>query len=269
MKRDANGSFSAGPITAANLPGVSSYGVTGTDVGTESGSFGGVYGVSTGNVGVWGSSTNLSGVYGVGGLYGVDGFGVNAGVHGFGSYGVYGQTYTGDLNYGLYGEGTQSAGGVYGTSTGDGVGVYGTSQTATGVIGSGGNIGVSGFGATGVYAYGTTGNAVTAFNNAGGYGVYSYSSGFTAYLDGPNGHCHVDGSGNLACTGSKSAVVPVDDGTRHVALYAVEAPENWFEDFGSATLSNGKAVVSLGPHVQPNREHRRGLSRFPDSERRL
>src|SRR5580698_4630396 len=245
VKRDANGSFSAGPITAANLPGVFSYGVTGTDSGTELGNFGGVYGVSISNVGVTGYSTYLDGVYGASdGYYGVDGSGNNAGVHGFGIYGVYGETNSG---YGVYGSGFQSANGVYGTSTGDGVGVYGTSQTATGVSGSGGNYGVTGFGATGVYGSGTTGNGVTAFNSAGGYGIYSYSSGFTAYFDGPNGRCHVDGSGNLACTGSKSAVVPVDDGTRHVALYAVEAPENWFEDFGSATLSNGKAVVPLDP----------------------
>jgi hypothetical protein len=59
------------------------------------------------------------------------------------------------------------------------------------------------------------------------------------------GICVMDVSGNLGCTGSKSAVVPVDGGTRKVALYAVEAPENWFEDFGSAHLSHGSATVSL------------------------
>jgi hypothetical protein len=30
-----------------------------------------------------------------------------------------------------------------------------------------------------------------------------------------------------------------------VALYAVEAPENWFEDFGSGQLANGSATVAL------------------------
>jgi hypothetical protein len=39
----------------------------------------------------------------------------------------------------------------------------------------------------------------------------------------------------------------VDGGARKVALYAVEAPENWFEDFGSGQLSNGTATVSLEP----------------------
>jgi hypothetical protein len=39
----------------------------------------------------------------------------------------------------------------------------------------------------------------------------------------------------------------VDKGTRQVALYAVEAPENWFEDAGAGQLSNGSAVVALEP----------------------
>ena len=32
-----------------------------------------------------------------------------------------------------------------------------------------------------------------------------------------------------------------------VALYAVEAPENWFEDYGSEHLENGAATVTLDP----------------------
>ena len=33
----------------------------------------------------------------------------------------------------------------------------------------------------------------------------------------------------------------------HVALSAIESPKNWFEDFGSAQLVNGVAVVALDP----------------------
>ena len=57
----------------------------------------------------------------------------------------------------------------------------------------------------------------------------------------------MDVSGNLLCNGSKSAVVPVDDGSRQVALYAVEAPENWFEDFGSRHLAGGTSIITLEP----------------------
>jgi hypothetical protein len=61
------------------------------------------------------------------------------------------------------------------------------------------------------------------------------------------GVCNIDVSGNLSCTGTKSAVVPVDGGARKVALYAVEAPENWFEDFGSGQLSGGVDTITLEP----------------------
>jgi hypothetical protein len=58
------------------------------------------------------------------------------------------------------------------------------------------------------------------------------------------GECAIDVAGNFGCTGSKSAVVPVS-GERKVALYAVEAPENWFEDFGSGSLAGGVATITL------------------------
>ena len=57
--------------------------------------------------------------------------------------------------------------------------------------------------------------------------------------------CTIFTNGDLTCSGSKSAVVPVEHGQKMVALYAVEAPENWFEDFGSGQLANGVATVSL------------------------
>ncbi len=60
-----------------------------------------------------------------------------------------------------------------------------------------------------------------------------------------DGSCFIDVSGDLICTGTVSGSSPVDNGTRRVALYAMEAPENWFEDAGSARLANGSAVVHL------------------------
>ncbi len=59
--------------------------------------------------------------------------------------------------------------------------------------------------------------------------------------------CFVDSAGNINCTGTKNAVVPIDGGARTVALSAIESPMNWFEDFGSAQLVNGVAVVPLDP----------------------
>jgi hypothetical protein len=62
---------------------------------------------------------------------------------------------------------------------------------------------------------------------------------------GTAGSCVIDTGGSLSCTGSKNAVVPVDSGKRIVAMSAIEAPENWFEDAGEAAMVNGAAVVRL------------------------
>ena len=50
--------------------------------------------------------------------------------------------------------------------------------------------------------------------------------------------------GNLFVSGSKSSTALLPDG-RTVALYAVESPENWFEDFGSAELRDGVASIEI------------------------
>ena len=57
------------------------------------------------------------------------------------------------------------------------------------------------------------------------------------------GDAYVD---NLYATYSKSALVSTADyGWR--ALYAVESPENWFEDFGTGTLAGGFAEIMIEP----------------------
>lgn len=52
--------------------------------------------------------------------------------------------------------------------------------------------------------------------------------------------------GDFIATGTKSALVATASyGKRQ--LYAVESPENWFEDFGRAEIIQGRAVVKLDP----------------------
>ena len=58
------------------------------------------------------------------------------------------------------------------------------------------------------------------------------------------GNVHV--SGDFDVQGAKSAVVALPDGTK-ARLYSVESPESWFEDFGEARLSGGRADVSIEP----------------------
>jgi hypothetical protein len=69
---------------------------------------------------------------------------------------------------------------------------------------------------------------ITAFNTNNG-------SMFLA-KNGTGALCLIEGNGSLSCTGSKSAIVPAAGGTRHVALYAFESPQNWFEDFRLWTI---------------------------------
>jgi hypothetical protein len=104
-----------------------------------------------------------------------------------------------------------------------------------------------GTGATGVYGEAdASGNmAVDGFSLDGIAVVGETTNGLSAHFAGTGGgFCNVDNAGNMGCTGTKSAVVPLIDG-RQVALYAVEAPENWFEDFGSGQLRAGAATVDL------------------------
>jgi hypothetical protein len=219
VKRDANGSFSAGPIstsTATSAPAISAL---------DNGSNVAVSGSSIGGVGVIGESQNSIGVYGSGNGGGVEGsgYGGSNGVTGVsdGAYGV----------YGVGGTGVEANGFTYGVSAyGSTVGAYGN-----------GPIGVYGD------SDGSYGNGVYAVNRGtGGTALYSYSfTGYSATFDGPTGHCDIDGDGNLYCTGQQSTVVPLEDVSRHVALYAMESPENWFEDFGSGRLTSGEATIPL------------------------
>jgi hypothetical protein len=179
------------------------------------------------------SSGNTIGVYGFSGSNngtGVQGYvsattGATAGVFGRSDseigFGVYGTTHalTGS-NYGVYGESLSIGGtGVHGyasSTSGLTYGVFGETRSPTGR-------GVEG------YASATTGT---------NYGVYGYTASTDGY-----GVYYV---GGLAGTGTKSAIVDTQDyGWR--TLYAVESPQNWFEDFGEASLSAGEAIVSIDP----------------------
>ena len=113
-------------------------------------------------------------------------------------------------------------------ATGDYAAIMGNSPTT-------GYIGVYGYGPDGIFAQSNKadGNAIAAF-------AYSPTSS-AGYFQG-----NVSISGNLTVSGSKSAVVNTTDyGTR--TLYAVESPQNWFEDFGTGQLTNGAAVVTIEP----------------------
>ena len=177
---------------------------------------------SSAKSGVYGENTTSTGfgVFGAGwwGGYGVFGKSPEYGVGGEGDkIGVYGVS-GGTSGKGVRGWATADTGYTYGgyftSKSTSGKGVYGLASSTTGV-----NYGV----------YGKT-------NSPGGYGVYS------------KGKMKVEGNqtvtGNQIVRGTKSAVVKLKNG-ESVALYAVEASENWFEDFGLSALKKGRALVKI------------------------
>jgi hypothetical protein len=207
----------------------------GTGVYANAGSSGGSNGVvAYGATGVAGYTT----VNGSIALYGDAGSSSGSnGVVGYGATGVAGNsTITG--SYGTYGNGST---GVWGNANGTGanVGVSGTTGSGIAVEGTA-VLGVGG------YFINDSDNgdpALVVYNDA----PANDASAFAMSVGGPGGYCEIDNNGNFGCSGSKSAVVPVDGGARKVALYAVEAPENWFEDYGSGQLSSGSARIDLEP----------------------
>jgi len=191
----------------------SAYGVAGYNGGGGIG----VYGVSPSGTGVFGSASNG------GAAAGVEGF--NASPNGSGVYAqLVGPSATGSqgVSAAVWGDTSLTAGNHFPASH---VGVMGTADDAAGGIFL--NNSPSGFHALYAVSYDSSGPMLTAYN-----------------ISNLN-YCEVDAGGNLNCTGAKHAIVPIDGGKRKVAMSAIESPENWFEDFGSAQLINGVAVIQL------------------------
>ena len=142
---------------------------------------------------------------------------------------------------------------VHGSSTAS-YGVYGSSVNNFGIqTGGGGDASWNDL-VGDLYLEGARGEVFT-----GGDVLEMYSNGFVVFdLDNNNNGSNqlevwngaevlvfkVDENGNTVATGSKSASVNTADYGQRL-LYAMESPEVWFEDFGSATLVNGTATVPI------------------------
>ena len=151
--------------------------------------------------------------------------------------GVYGQSTTGSALAASSGSGA----GVYSVST-SGYGVFGQSNSNVGgYFLSSASYGVLGVTTAGGPYSGLTGGA-TASGAAAFAGGTSNPAAYAAYFTGRtvvNGDFTVVG-------GQKNAAVQAADGSYRL-LHCVEAPEPWFEDFGTASFTNGVASVNLDP----------------------
>jgi hypothetical protein len=210
--------------------------------------------------GVFVSGSGFEGVTVDGTIYPIVGYG------GSGYVASYGENVNdGSFNVGVqgveYGT-TQIDLGVEGYSASvEGVGTYGEAISAS-IEGStiSGSAAVGAWGDTsgdwGVLGTTDEGDSIVGFNASEPFATGYFENDEVSSSDAPvlvtvggnvGGACMFDVSGDMYCSGSKSAVVPVDGGARKVALYAVESPKNWFEDFGSGRLSSGSAVIELEP----------------------
>jgi hypothetical protein len=208
------------------------------------------------------ATAGSTGVKGSGGTTGVKGSGGTTGILGSGGTGVVGD----GIGTGVMGSSSSATGptqGVQGVSASSrGIGVFGFEPTLSNTANSlFGNVVTGVWGDvnqgsnTGEGMLATADDTVAIFgqNNSPSLPTAKFlnvsSSPGTPVFSavGISGSCSFFTNGDLSCSGSKSAVVPVEHGQKMVALYAVEAPENWFEDFGSGKLTNGVATVSLEP----------------------
>ncbi len=248
------------------------YGIYASGAGSNSGA---IYGVS-------GDGYNYSDGETYGGSFyaSSSGSGTHYGVYGeaFGNsdssaYGVYGYGYnyvTGDAYGGFFETGTSGTGTHYGlraegnsSTAGPARGVYAVAEnTSTGSAHAG--YFYTPFSGTGQHkgviidAYGnsssnTYGVDVVTINNSSGnaYGGDFYASSssgteYAVYASAPASGYAGYFSGDLTVTGVKNAAVKVDNGEYRL-LYAMESPENWFEDFGEGQLVNGRALVQIDP----------------------
>jgi hypothetical protein len=223
----------------------------------------GIYVWSGNNDGIFSQAnvggSNFAGLHGLGG--GQSGNGVIGEANGSGgAYGVWGKT---DSGRGVIGNASASGIGVQGTGT-NGYGVFGVSTGSHGVVGKASNStsaavlgqsdnGVGVHGTTGTGLYGIVGESGSAAGSAGLLGVANGPNavGFGTIAQGGatfagyfNGTTVVNGT--FAVTGGKSAAVKDASGDYRL-MYSVEAPESWFEDFGTGTITAGKADITLDP----------------------
>ena len=232
VKRDSAGGFDAGSVVANAF-----------------GSNNAVVGAAGAGVGVYGTASSGYGGYFNGGTSGAKAESdtdvyLNIALSGWEmgpsaeTFGVFGYALSPN-GVGVFGRGVNysNTSGTYPPERG--TGVWGDTSAQRGV---------------GVYATVDDGWAFRGISNGNSATTMEISNAYSNPDDatalqagGLGGICDILANGNLLCEGSKSAVVAVDGGARKVALYAVEAPENWFEDAGSGHLSNGEAVINLEP----------------------
>jgi hypothetical protein len=217
--------------------------------GSHAGEGWGVYGSSVSGVAVVGSTTSGIAVYGntsdtTGNTYG--GYFSVASTAGTGVFGEV--SASSGNNSGVIGQTASTTGrGVYGVASG----LTGANQGVAGLSSSTSGTGV--FGSATSSTGDTRGIVGTVNTNSSGWGVSATgpSSGAGGALK-ATGNFEMGGGSFTASptsttwTTNKPATVKLNDGTK-VKLYAEEATEVFFSDYGIGQLQNGHARIELDP----------------------
>jgi hypothetical protein len=272
VKRDGSGNFSAGAINATGLTATGSVTaadlnvlatVTAATVNATTASITGSMGVTSTFEFPLFASSNLGGATAIegsatatsGDAWGVEGVTASSYSDAYGVYGVANSLTGNPIGVYGWGENSTSAIGVFGQQGSESStavnfsSVFSLTNGAAGVWGDGGTTSPS------IGVIGTVDNGWAGLFTNNGPGFYTLEAGaqnssaspFLAFNLANSTQCGVDANANLNCTGTKNAIVPIDGGARIVAMSAIEAPQNWFEDAGSAELVQGVARVTLDP----------------------
>lgn len=133
---------------------------------------------------------------------------------------------------------------------------HNTANMGTGVSGSGNNITAyvpsQGSGVAGTaYAIGVAGFATNSANSA--FGGYFWNDNVYAYVGGWNLSGGTFTPYKIIGNGTVSTIVEGTQGEK-LTMFAPEAPEVLFQDYGTAQLVNGRAVVQMDPKFSNNIE---------------
>jgi hypothetical protein len=233
----------AGDLSSSNPSAAAVFGDALATTGATRGVFGEEFSSSAGAVGVEGEAHASSGQ-----TSGVQGYNFGSGNYSAGVSAVSGPG--SGMTFGVIG--------VSNSPNGTGTLALGEGQSGTGLgligccpVGLWGDTSSSAGGAAGLVGTADDARAIFLQNNSPS-GVptlfaFNASSGTLPVFaaGGSGGFCNIDTTGHLACANALSVLAPVDSGQRQVALYAVESPQNWFEDFGSGQLANGTVRINL------------------------
>jgi len=223
--------------------------------GYSSGTGVGVYGENTGlGYGVWGNASNI-GVYGSGGI---GTYGDASGASGFGMR----DRNTNATGTGLLASGTNSLATYLTSGTGiasngvDGLFSYARTTTGTGIL-TVGNNNASIYNLTDGSGLAATGTEIGVFGIAttttvDGFGGYFYNDGSYAYVGGWYNDPMLGWIAYKILGNGIVSTIVKDENENPVVMFAPEAPEVLFQDYGIGTLSNGTASIIIDPTLSKN-----------------